>query len=203
MLVRGQLASGGWADSIEFDPELRKKHAYRVDLADTAPGKRSNLTTFDDDKSQSAARFLMQLDQELKFQDAALHEAALYALDAFVQAQYPNGAWPQRFSEPPVAAEFPVVPAAIPADWPREYGQVKYTSYYTLNDGTMRDLVSTMLAAYDVYHDERVSRRGPPRRGLLPARSASKPAAGVGSAVQPGDVPRLGAEVRAAGRHGR
>lgn len=154
-LIRGQLVSGGWDNSMEFDPEKRKKYAYRVDLKGAEAGKRSNTTTFDDDKSQSALRFLMQLDQETEFKEAALHEAALYALDAFIHAQYPNGAWPQRFSTAPVAAEFPVVQATIPADWPREFSGVKYASYYTLNDGTMRDLIATMLLAYDVYQDER------------------------------------------------
>src|SRR5262245_60280634 len=30
-LVKGQLHSGCWAEYIEFDPEKRKAHAYRVD----------------------------------------------------------------------------------------------------------------------------------------------------------------------------
>src|SRR5262245_27243101 len=30
-LVRGQLRSGGWDYRIEFDPKLRKDHAYRAD----------------------------------------------------------------------------------------------------------------------------------------------------------------------------
>jgi hypothetical protein len=153
-LLRGQLVSGGWDDRIEFAPADRARFAYRVDRGTSSPGPRqSNSTTFDDNKSQSAVRFLMQLDRELGFQDAALHEATTYALRAFVSAQYPNGAWPQRYSSPYDPAEFPVLKASLPDDWPREYPGVRYQSYYTLNDGTICDLILTMLDAWDVYQD--------------------------------------------------
>ncbi|MFV0445513.1 MAG: pectate lyase [Planctomycetaceae bacterium] len=163
-LERGQLVSGGWDNSMEFDPEQRRQHAYRVDMGDRRPsGKLRNTTTFDDNKSQSAARFLMALDAELKFEDAALHEAVLSALTAFEKAQYPNGAWPQRYSSFPVASEFPVLQASMPSDWPREHTGVKYGANYTLNDGAISDLIATFLDAYDIYGDERylaTARRG-------------------------------------------
>lgn len=153
-LLRGQLVSGGWDDRIEFAPDDRARYAYRVDLGASSPRPRQlNSTTFDDNKSQSAVRFLMELDRELGFQDAPLHEATLYALRAFVSAQYPNGAWPQRYSAPYDPAEFPVLKASLPDDWPREYAGVRYQSYYTLNDGTICDLILTMLDAWDVYQD--------------------------------------------------
>ncbi len=74
-----------------------------------------NVTTFDDDKSQSAARFMMQLDRELQFQDPVIHEAVIYALDCFVKAQYANGAWPQRYSEFPLAFQDPPKQASFDA----------------------------------------------------------------------------------------
>src|SRR6056297_3256244 len=77
-LVRGQLVSGGWDNLIEFDPRDRERYAYRVD---PERGK-YNVTTLDDDKSQSATRFLMRLDQTLGFENETIHEAAEYALDA-------------------------------------------------------------------------------------------------------------------------
>ncbi len=96
-LVNGQLESGGWTEMIEFDPQERSRYRYRVDGDE---GSRSrNTTTFDDDKSQSALRFLMRLDRVLGFENAVVHEAVLYAIDSFPAAQYPNGAWPQRYSE--------------------------------------------------------------------------------------------------------
>jgi hypothetical protein len=155
-LIRTQLVSGGWEDALEFDSAERPKHAFRADLGPNAKaGKLKNTTTFDDNKSQSAIQFLMQLDRELGFKDARLHEATLYALDAFVKAQFPNGAWPQRYGEFPAAAEHPVRKASFPESWPREFGGVKYSSFYTLNDGTISDVITSMLDAYDVYGDQR------------------------------------------------
>lgn len=154
-LMRGQLCSGGWTESIEFDRTDRERYAYRIEVPPHAIGRRRNITTFDDDKSQSCARFLMQLDATLDFKDTELHEATLFALDAFLKAQYPNGAWPQRYSEFPNADEFPVQPARFPENWSRTYPGKNYAGYYTLNDGTISDLIATMLDAYDVYDDER------------------------------------------------
>jgi hypothetical protein len=152
-LLRGQLRSGGWDSKIEFAPEQRDKYAYRVD--DSAGGKLRNVTTFDDDKSQSAIRFLMQLDKVLEFKDQAIHEGVLYALDGVVRSQYRSGAWPQRYSEFPDAGDHPVLEATIPKDWPRTYPGNNYAGFYTLNDNTMSDLIGTMLDAWDVYDDPR------------------------------------------------
>jgi hypothetical protein len=161
-LIRGQLVSGGWDNFMEFDPELRKKIPYRVDAADPK-AKRSGRTTFDDNKSQSAARFLMRLDQALEFKDQRIHEAATFALDSFVKAQYANGAWPQGYTEFPDSAAHPPKQASFPATWSRTFPNIKYVEYYTLNDNTLRDLIALMLDAGDVYHDSRytnAARRG-------------------------------------------
>ena len=156
-LVRGQLESGGWDNLIEFDPQQRLKFAYRTDRATNEPSLRArrNVTTFDDDKSQSAARFMMQLDRELQFQDPVIHEAVIYALDCFVKAQYANGAWPQRYSEFPSPSQDPPKRASFPAQWPRVFPGDNYSGFYTLNDNTMSDLVVTMLDAWDIYGDKR------------------------------------------------
>ncbi len=155
-LLRGQLQSGGWDNKIEFAAEQRKKYAYRVD--GKVGGKLRNVTTFDDDKSQSVIRFLMQLDKELEFKDDAIHEAVLYALDGVARSQYPCGAWPQRYSEFSDASEQPVVRASIPEDWPRTYPGHNYSGFYTLNDNTMSDLIVTMLDAWEIYDDPRYLR---------------------------------------------
>ncbi|WP_435018171.1 pectate lyase [Tundrisphaera sp. TA3] len=147
-LVRGQLRSGGWDDRIEFEPAERERFAYRVDPE--RPRAR-NVTTLDDDKTQSAVRFLLRADKALEFQDAAIHEATRYALDHLIAAQYPNGAWPQRFDAPPDPARFPVKPAGYPETWPRTYTKAKYDHFYTLNDGTQADMVALMLDAWRQY----------------------------------------------------
>ncbi|HUG20111.1 MAG TPA: pectate lyase, partial [Planctomycetaceae bacterium] len=154
-LLQGQMLSGGWTEQIEFDPADRVRYAYRVDLKDTPPGKRRNVTTFDDDKSQWCVRFLMQLDKELNFENEKIHEATMYALDAFVKAQYTIGAWPQRYTEFPEASESMVLKASYPETWSRTYPAEKYAEYYTLNDNTLSDLIETMLDAWDIYQEER------------------------------------------------
>ena len=156
-LLRGQLESGGWDNLIEFDPQQRAKFAYRSDTAnsDSSQAGRRNVTTFDDDQSQSAAKFLMQLDRELGFQDPAIHEAVIYALDRFVKAQYSNGAWPQRYSDFPARSEDPPKQASINSDWPRTFPSANYAGFYTLNDNTMSDMIVTMLDAWEVYGDRR------------------------------------------------
>ncbi len=152
-LLRGQLVSGGWDNLIEFDPQDRRGHAYRVDS--TEIGKRRNITTFDDDKTQSVIRFLMHLDASLQQRDAEIHEAVLYALNGVLKSQYPNGAWPQRYDTLPVASEYPILKASYPEQWSRTFPGDKYTSHYTLNDGTISDLIATLLEAADIYGDSR------------------------------------------------
>lgn len=150
-LVRGQLKSGGWDNRIEFDPELRKKYAYRVD---ENPGSR-NLSTLDDNKTQSALRLLMRVDRTLRFRDAKIHEAVRYALESLLRAQYPNGAWPQQYSEAPDPARHPVKEADYPESWPREWPKKDYRGYYTFNDNTLADAIDVMFEAAEIYGDDR------------------------------------------------
>lgn len=156
-LIHGQLMSGGWGEQIEFAQDDRQLYAYRVDGAEV--GKRRNITTFDDDKTQSAIRFLIQLDKQLEQTrspgDAQLHEAAQFALQGVLAAQYANGAWPQKFDGNVPADAVAAVPASFPESWSREFPDEKYSSFYTLNDGTHCDLIDTLLVAWDAYGDSR------------------------------------------------
>tara|TARA_R110002095_G_scaffold149180_2_gene128903 strand:- start:463 stop:1920 length:1458 start_codon:yes stop_codon:yes gene_type:complete len=149
-LVKGQLKSGGWSYLVDF--KNRKASQYRIEGG--GPEAR-NVTTFDDDTSQAALRFLILLDQELKFQDPSIHGAVTYALDSFLKAQFPNGGWPQRYSEFPDPKEFPLLKASYPESWPREFPKQKYQSYYTFNDNAIEDLVDLMFLAHHVYNDPR------------------------------------------------
>lgn len=148
-LVKGQLRSGGWYYSIEFDPQQRGRHAYRVEGG--AQGR--NVTTLDDDTTQSALRFLMRVDKTLGFEDEGVHEAAEYALNALLNAQYPNGAWPQRYDEFPDPTKFPVRRARYPDSWSRRWPERDYRSHYTFNDNTLADMIETMLEAGRVYNE--------------------------------------------------
>lgn len=151
-LARGQLQSGGWDYRIEFDPKDRRKYAYRVDGG--GRGSR-NVTTLDDNTTQAALRYLMRVDRALGFEDRVIHEAVDYALGRLLAAQYPNGAWPQRFTEPPDPAKHPVVKANYPNSWPRECPKVDYRSFYTFNDNSIADMIETMFEAEEIYGDKR------------------------------------------------
>lgn len=148
-LRRGQLRSGGWTDHIDFDAADRRRTAYRID----PPGaKRKALSSLDDDKTQSAIRFLLQLDRSLAFKDDTVHEMTRFALDALLRAQYPNGGFPQVWEEPRRPEDFPVRAAGYPQDWQRTYpGHGSYWFRYTLNDDLMPDVIHAFFLAEDVY----------------------------------------------------
>jgi len=150
-LVAGQLKSGGWASRFELNPEHRRLYAYRTD--GKAAGKR-NGTTFDDNKSQSALRLLMLVDEALEFRDLRIHEAVNYALERMLTVQYPNGAWPQRYDRPPDPDEYPLLHASYPDSWPRTFPNKDYRGYYTLNDNTMADIITMLFTAARIYGRE-------------------------------------------------
>jgi hypothetical protein len=156
-LVWGQLASGGWDYSIDFDTVISKRWHYRRDIekGDMVTNKRRNQSTLDDNTTQSSLQFLMKVDKTLDFNDAEIHRAVLYGLDALLKVQYPNGAWPQRFTAPPDPKKFPVIRANYPASWPREYPGTQYQTFYTFNDNTISDVITTMIEAYKIYGDKR------------------------------------------------
>jgi hypothetical protein len=150
-LVRGQLRSGGWDYRIEFYPQRRRRYAYRVD----PPRKDArNVSTMDDNNTQAAVRLLMRVDQALEFKDEKIHEAARFALTAILKVQYPNGAWPQRFSAPPNPARFPVKKACYPDSWSWTFPSRDYKSFYTFNDNSIADTIETMLEASQIYGKE-------------------------------------------------
>jgi len=147
--VQGQLCSGGWDYTIEFDAEKRKRWAYRVDGNCGGRG----VTTLDDNNTQAGVRFMMRLDRALDFKDARMHEATMFALASLMQAQYPNGAWPQRFDKFPDPTKFPVKKASYPENWAWKWPGANYQSLYTFNDNTIADMIDVMLEAARIYRD--------------------------------------------------
>ena len=146
-LVRGQLRSGGWDYRIEFDPKRRGRYAYRSDKG-SQQGR--NVTTLDDNTTQSATQFLIRVDQALDFKDEPIHEAMEFALSSLLKAQYPNGGWPQRYDRFPDLKEHPVKKARFPESWSRAYQKKDYRGHYTFNDGLVSDLVDTLMLAFHV-----------------------------------------------------
>ncbi|GAF82151.1 unnamed protein product, partial [marine sediment metagenome] len=138
---------------IDFDPKKRSWQAYRVESESERAGR--NTTTFDDDKTQSVIRFLVQIDKELHFKNETIREAAHYALGAVLQSQYPCGAWPQKYNGNLVDPDSRSRQASFDKNWPLEFPNKSYQTYYTLNDNTLCDLITTLLDAWDVYDDDR------------------------------------------------
>lgn len=151
-LIHGQLESGAWTNSIDFDPQSGRTGQYR-----NGKGKGRNFSTLDDGISQAAIQFLIRLDKETRFQNAAVHEAAEVALEALLKAQFPNGAFPQGWDETPAPSDLPADKKANypDHDW-RTEGRIKeYWDMYTLNDGLALTVSDTLMEAHQIYQDER------------------------------------------------
>lgn len=156
-LIKCQLASGGWDSDFDFDPEKAKKYYLRSDLdaGDKEPGKRRNSTTLDDNKTQSAMLFLLEMAHEPACKnDAELKHCLKFAFDALLAAQAPIGAWPQQFSGPADPAS-PVLKASYPETWSRTFPAVKYSGFYTLNDNNLQQIAKLLFRAYELEKDAR------------------------------------------------
>jgi hypothetical protein len=93
----------------------------------------------------------MRADAALGGGDRDVRGAIDFALAALLKAQYPTGAWAQRFEAPPDAARFPVLQASYPESWPREWPNRDYRSYYTFNDNNLERMAVTLLDAAEEY----------------------------------------------------
>ena len=164
-LVRGQLQSGGWEHTIEFNPAVRAKIAYRVEKAEGAALK--NVSTLDDNTTQACLLFLMELDKALEFKDAVIHEAAKFAADAVVAAQGANGAWPQRFTGPADLKATAPRKASYPETWSREFPKINYAGFYTLNDDAQSDTIEVMWQAGVIYGEAKYRKAAENGGGFL------------------------------------
>ncbi len=142
-LTEAQLPSGGWD--------------YKYDFNEPQRSKRRNVSTFDDDTSQSCLHFLLALGEVAKgdtTSERAIRRSRDLGLKKLLEAQYPNGAWPQRYDGAPRdAQEFPVLKARYPKKWSRVYTKANYTNYYTFNDNSHSDCVLLALEAHQVTGD--------------------------------------------------
>jgi PelA/Pel-15E family pectate lyase len=156
-MVKGQMCSGGWDYTTELDPAKRKNYRYRSDgdCCEGASGTRRNMTNLDNNTAQSVLRMLIRVDRALNFEDSQIHEAVLYALDGLMRAQYPNGAWPQRYEKFPDPNLFPVKPADYPDTWSRTWPGYIFYPYYTFNDDVIVNMMDVMLEAARIYKEPR------------------------------------------------
>ncbi|MEO2018591.1 MAG: pectate lyase [Fuerstiella sp.] len=145
----GQLNSGGWTNSVDFDPSSTRTAAYR-----NGKGRGKNNSSLDDGQSQSAIRLMIHVDKAHESRHAVIHQSARIALDALLNAQFRNGAFPQIWTGP--VEKQPILKASYPTyDW-RTEGRIKnYWDMYTLNDNVCGYVADTLIDAHRVYKDER------------------------------------------------
>lgn len=146
-----QLASGGWNHRMRSDAERAAEFYYRRDSGEMDKGDRINVTVFDDDVSQSAARMLMLYDHATDFQDETAHDASRYALTRFTEMQYTNGGWPMWVEQ---IREVGERQARYPESWPRTYKREFYPTYFTINDGAVPRVIDALLMASAIYGDD-------------------------------------------------
>jgi hypothetical protein len=141
-LVYGQHPLGGWHYFVDFDPKGIKQwydqEASRFKWGMEEYRHYYGNATFDDANTASATRFLLRL--YTTTHDPAFRRPLLKALNFIVVAQYPNGAWPQRY---PLSHEF------------SHDGFPDYTSYYTLNDGSAASNIDVLVEAYEKLGNKR------------------------------------------------
>ena len=156
-LIWCQLASGGWDSDFDFDPRRANRYHFRRDIeaGDTERGHRHGSSTLDDEKTESALHFLLELAHtDACRDDAALKSALKFGLDGLLAAQAPNGGWGQHYDGPADPAA-PVVKAKLPAEWPHIWPNVDYTRFYTLNDGNLLAVMRLLLRAHELEKDDR------------------------------------------------
>lgn len=150
-LIYGQLASGGWTYSVDFDPKGKRVAKYRNGQGNN---KGRNYSTLDDGVTQTALRFLMRTDQALDFKDQKIHEAATFGLNSLLTAQFGSGAFPQGYEGPTASRKLQT--ASYPDyDWRTENRVKEYWNLYTLNDNLAGNVVDCLEEAHRITHDDR------------------------------------------------
>ena len=149
-LIYGQHPRGGWHYFVDFNPvgldEWYTTRASRFEYGYEEYRHYYGNATNDDQVTSDAAAFVLRYYATTL--DTAYRAPALKALDFVLEAQYPNGAWPQRY---PLRYEF------------AHDGLPDYTSYFTLNDGATQGYIELLITAYRTLGDQRyfdAARRG-------------------------------------------
>ncbi len=119
-LAWGQRKEGGWDHLV--DVGYMKKDAEK-------PVRKNGRCSLDDDLTQGALSFLMDLDQVVN--ESWLTGSIDLGLRFMMKSQFANGAWPQWY---------PLIGG--------------YHNYYTFNDGAINDCIRIMLKAHKIYGRE-------------------------------------------------
>ena len=134
-LIWGQHPEGGWHYLIDFDmPGLKQ---WYDEVATRCWGWEEYYhyygnCSFDDEATSGPTELLLEL--YMTTLDPKYRTPLIRALDFIVEAQYPNGGWPQRY---PLSYEYP------------HDGHEDYTHFYTYNDGIIVNNIHLLLDAYE------------------------------------------------------
>jgi hypothetical protein len=150
-VIWGQSNEGGWNYIVDFagDKSLKQwyntigKNGWRLEEFQHYYGN----STFDDDITSDAARFLLRM--YLEKLDPAYKPALDKVINFILKSQYPLGGWPQRY---PLMYDF------------NKEGHPDYTSYYTFNDDVIWENVHFLIQCYLTLGEERFL--DPINRGL-------------------------------------
>jgi PelA/Pel-15E family pectate lyase len=160
-MLRGQLVSGGWTNKIELRGDRRANYHYRIDpVARKSDGQQDkkrppmNLSSLDDDKTQSSIRFLLRLNYATAGEHADIASGLQIALDSLLAAQYPNGGWAQVWEKDADQGRSANKRAGYREDG--NYTHAKYyRDHYTLNDNLMSTVVQTLRLAHELTGEAR------------------------------------------------
>ncbi|MEM9365691.1 MAG: pectate lyase [Planctomycetota bacterium] len=154
-LVHGQLRSGGWTQTIDFDPGGSRAGQYRVGQGDR---NGRNVSSLDDDQTTAALRFLILVDQAAHFQLPRIHEAVKVGMQALLRSQMDGGGFPQVWDDSPGVNVGPLQ-ARFPARRAQTAERIKeYWHLPTLNDAVPLNVARTLSLARQVYDDRAVLR---------------------------------------------
>lgn len=134
-IIHGQHSSGGWNYMFDYESEetTRKwyatigRQAWRLEEFQHYYGN----ATFDDEATVHCADFLLRIYLEKK--DSAFYGALEKAIGFFLQSQYANGGWPQRY---PLMYDHPF------------RGKADYSSFITINDDVMPRNIEFLTKCY-------------------------------------------------------
>lgn len=134
-IIHGQLPCGGWNYMFDYESEETTKkwyatigrQAWRLEEFQHYYGN----ATFDDEATMHSSEFLLRIYLEKK--DPEFHAALQRAIGFFLQSQYSNGGWPQRY---PLMYNHPF------------RGQADYSSFVTINDGVIPHNIDFLTQCY-------------------------------------------------------
>lgn len=166
VLVRGQLACGGWNYKFDLDGPASEQKWYNT-VGKNAWGASEHSfyygnATFDDNVTAGATDFLVRLYAE-KY-DSRFKYAVDKAVNMILESQFENGGWPQRWP--------------LMYNHPNNDGTPDYTSCITLNDDILNHNVDLLMKVYFVLGDERAQKAIFKAMSCLKNLQYRKPAAG-------------------------